>query len=57
MPFIPANKIKTIHIPTIQIMGLDFALYVLSLVDKQVYAVQVTYECTYPRTLHELRNQ
>ncbi|KAI8339368.1 hypothetical protein BC941DRAFT_468650 [Chlamydoabsidia padenii] len=49
--FIPPNKIKTIYIPIVQIMGLSFTIYAMS----QLYAVRIVNEFTYPRTTTELK--
>ncbi|KAI8329001.1 hypothetical protein BC941DRAFT_443976 [Chlamydoabsidia padenii] len=56
LPYIPPSKVSSIYIPIIQIMGLICTIYALSILDKQVYGVQVVSEFVYPRTTNEIRN-
>ncbi|KAI8339231.1 hypothetical protein BC941DRAFT_350584 [Chlamydoabsidia padenii] len=55
MPFLPPRETKLLYMPIIQIMGLDCSIYAMSLVDKQLYAIQKVAQLKYPRTVRELR--
>ncbi|KAI7863152.1 hypothetical protein BDF14DRAFT_1973317 [Spinellus fusiger] len=53
--YLPQSQVKNVHIPILQIMGQNVSLFVLSLIDKQVYSVQNIMSAIYPRTLVEVR--
>lgn len=50
------GQVKNIRIPIIQIMGLSFHIYSVSLIDKNLYIVQKLKESMYPKRFHELNS-
>lgn len=53
--YLPSHKIKSVHMPIIQVMVLNCHIYSLSLVDKNVYVLQDIYSITYPKTLNAIK--
>lgn len=49
------HKIKSVHMPIIQVMGLNCRIYSLPLVDKNFYVLQNIYSVTYPKILNEIK--
>ncbi|KAI8885959.1 hypothetical protein K501DRAFT_124686, partial [Backusella circina FSU 941] len=55
IPYLPADKIKTVVVPMIQIMGLSCVVYGMNVIDKKVYALQRISSFNYPNTQREVR--
>ncbi|CAO3588499.1 unnamed protein product [Absidia cylindrospora] len=56
LQYIPLNKLKSIFVPIVQVMGMNCSVLAMSIIDKNVYAVQTISDMTYPRTLSEIRD-
>ncbi|KAG0169770.1 hypothetical protein DFQ28_002914, partial [Apophysomyces sp. BC1034] len=52
---LPDMHIGQVTIPIVQIMGLDFHLYGMKIVDKGLYIMDEYYKVTYPRSILELK--
>ncbi|SAL97108.1 hypothetical protein [Absidia glauca] len=56
MSYMPAQTIKSIKVPIIQIMGLNCYVYSLAIIDKGVYCLRDEGHFVYPGTLRQMKN-
>ncbi|ORE02186.1 hypothetical protein BCV72DRAFT_298170 [Rhizopus microsporus var. microsporus] len=54
---LPHSQVSNVHIPILQVMGQNISLYVLSLIDKQIYSVQNVMDAEYPRNIKKVRDR
>ncbi|ORX62546.1 hypothetical protein DM01DRAFT_267575 [Hesseltinella vesiculosa] len=56
LPYLPPDKVNSIVLPVIQIMGLDCHVYTLRLVEKHAYLIQDAVKFSFPRSLQQMRD-
>ncbi|CAO3699365.1 unnamed protein product [Rhizopus stolonifer] len=56
LSFLPVSQVSNIRLPILQVMGQSISLYVISSIDKQVYAVQNVIDAEYPRNVKMVRD-